>query len=496
MDLASLLALIDGGETPSVEFKIAPPRPAELAERLCGFANGLGGSLIIGVADKTWEVVGVKSPSSAIDTLLQAARLCKPPVRFDPPQPQVIELDEKSLVIAYIPPNNGTLYQAGGVCWIRRGTYTVPLTVPEIEEFLYSRGVMPWETQPVAGATLTDLDMDLVNAYLEQRPARSKQGGRLANREDILLNLGCVVLAKGASGEDILRPTNAGLLLFGLDPQQFLLQAEVVCVLYKPTSGRHQRYADRRILHGTITQQIDQAEAFFNQYIPVAARVEGFHRIDEPDYPIEALREAVVNAVVHRDYSIKGEAVRIFYYPDRVEVHNPGLLMPGLDLQDLQRGIARSKPRNPIIATVLRDYPGGYMERVGSGIRFMIEQMQELGRPRPVFREQGEFLVSFFRDGSQAENLERSQTATFLPNQKQQQGRKRRETGSGESTRPQTKRQQRALKYIQQRGSISERRYRAITGLPANLASRDLEGLHRQGVLKKVSRAQRSYYTF
>ena len=84
-------------------------------------------------------------------------------------------------------------------------------------------------------------------------------------------------------------------------------------MLYKDKIGK-QRFADRRILHGTITQQIDQAEAFFKQYIPVAGRIEGFHRIDEPDYPLEALREAVVNAVVHRDYSLQGEAVRIFYY--------------------------------------------------------------------------------------------------------------------------------------------------------------------------------------
>src|SRR5438270_495469 len=83
---------------------------AELAERICGFANALGGMLIIGVADKTWEVVGVKSFSGTSDALLQAARLCKPTVQFDPPQPQVVEIDEKELVLAHVPPNDGTLY--------------------------------------------------------------------------------------------------------------------------------------------------------------------------------------------------------------------------------------------------------------------------------------------------------------------------------------------------------------------------------------------------
>jgi len=269
----------------------------------------------------------------------------------------------------------------------------------EIEEFLYTQGVLAWETQPVARATIADLDMALVEAYLEQRPSRSKIAGRLNNLEEILLNIGCTTITKDDAGRNVIRPTNAGLLLFGYDPQQFLIQAEVVCVLYKDKTGK-QRYADRRVLQGTITQQIDQAEAFFKQYVPIAAYMDGFHRIDEPDYPLEALREAVVNAVVHRDYSLQGEAVRIFYYQDRIEVHNPGLLMAGIRLDELKEGKVRSKPRNPVIATVLRDFPGGYMERVGSGISFMIDQMRQLGRPDPQFYEQGEFVVIFSRSSA------------------------------------------------------------------------------------------------
>ena len=73
------------------------------------------------------------------------------------------------------------------------------------------------------------------------------------------------------------------------------------------------------------------------------------------------------NAVVHRDYSLTGEAVRLFYYLDRVEIHSPGLLLPGLRLEDLRAGRVPSRPRNPILVSLLRDVPGGYMERLGSG---------------------------------------------------------------------------------------------------------------------------------
>jgi ATP-dependent DNA helicase RecG len=346
-------------------------------------------------------------------------------------------------------------------------------------EALYDRGVLVWETQPVRRATLADLDTNLIEIYLAQRPERSRLAGRLSNRDEILLNIGCATITKDEAQQDIIRPTNAGMLLFGSDPQQFILQAEVVCVLYKDKIGK-QRYADRRILHGTITQQIDQAEAFFRQYVPVAGYMEGFHRIDVPDYPLEALREAVVNAVVHRDYSLPGEAVRVFYYPDRIEIHNPGMLMPGLSLEELRQGKARSKPRNPVLATVLRDFPGGYMERVGSGIMFMIDQMRELGRPDPQFTEQGEFVVTFYRSFP-SEDGEKDTSQMQVPSP----------TAPSSSRK---RRQKLALQYVHTHGFITYDRYQAMTGIPENVAIQDLEALRKQGSLRAIEQKHGGRY--
>ncbi len=94
----------------------------------------------------------------------------------------------------------------------------------------------------------------------------------------------------------------------------------------------------------------------------MGARVEGWKRIDIPEYSLEVLREAVINAVMHRDYSKRGESIRVLYYPDRVEVHSPGLLLPGITVEHMERGEVQSKLRNPILAGLLRDIPG-YMER-------------------------------------------------------------------------------------------------------------------------------------
>jgi ATP-dependent DNA helicase RecG len=167
------------------------------------------------------------------------------------------------------------------------------------------------------------------------------------------VGMGCAVVRDGG---DVV-PTNAGLLFFGYDPQHFIIQGEVVCVLFRETIGAS-RSADRKIVTGTLQDLIDRAEAFLNRYIAVGARVEGWKRIDMPEYSLEVPREAIINAVVHRDYSKCGESIRVFYYPDRVEVHSPGLLLPGITVEQMERGEVQSKLRNPILAGLLRDIPG------------------------------------------------------------------------------------------------------------------------------------------
>jgi ATP-dependent DNA helicase RecG len=119
-----LCELIKGGETLTVEFKIAPPRPIEVAERLCGMANAQGGVLIIGVEDKNFTIVGVSDLHQAKDVILRATRMIQPVLLLDPPEPEVYILDDKQLVVATVLPNRGALYQSSGVCWIRRSTHT------------------------------------------------------------------------------------------------------------------------------------------------------------------------------------------------------------------------------------------------------------------------------------------------------------------------------------------------------------------------------------
>jgi len=485
-----LKMLIKGGETNTVELKLAAPRAVDLAERLCGMANAKGGIVIIGVEDSMHKVVGVPEEriGETMDVILRAARqVIKPELVLDPPEPEVYVLAGKKLLVATIPPTDGPVYQAGGIFWLRQGTQTRALSMAELSEMIYDRGLRDWELEPAYNATMEDMDLEKVKAFIARRSASDRQSGRFKHIERVLVGMRCAVEASGGT----IVPTNAGMLFFGYSSQDHVPQSEVVCVLFRETVGAS-RYADRKLVTGTLQDLIDGTESFLNRYIAVGARIEGWKRIDIPEYSIEVLREAVINAVVHRDYSRRGERVRVFYYPDRVEVHSPGLLLPGITVEQMERGEVQSKLRNPVLAGLLSTLPG-YMEQIGSGVRFMLDETKRLELPAPQFREMSEFIVTF-----------QKAPALRAPEPRLQYQGKTLWEGS-EDSQPEIVVQDRrveqveerliqALKYVQEHGFITNGIYRQLTGVTDRTAHRDLEKLVERGRLKGTGqRAARRY---
>ena len=164
--------LMKGGETTTVEFKVAAPRPVEMAERFCGMANAQGGIIIIGVEDVEHKVVGMPDECMAMtkDVILRAARqIIKPVLVLDPPEPEIYEIDGKQLVVANVPPNNVSVYQSGGIFWVRRGTHTVPLSVSELIEMANDHRLVHRELLLARKAAMNDIDLEKVEAYLRQR---------------------------------------------------------------------------------------------------------------------------------------------------------------------------------------------------------------------------------------------------------------------------------------------------------------------------------------
>lgn len=230
---------------------------------------------------------------------------------------------------------------------------------------------------------------------------------------------------------------------------------------------------------------------FLSRYIAVGSRLEGFKRFDIPEYSLEVLREAVINAIVHCDYSRRGESVRVFCYPDRVEIHSPGSLLPEITVEQMERGDVQSKLRNPTLANLLKDLPG-YMERLGSGIRFMLDETRRLGLPAPHFREVGEFVVTFEKAPALSSSQSQPQYAETLwgetenaqseiPSQNQSDKRERRLTE--------------ALSYVHTHGFITNSIYRELTGISDRTAHRDLETLIERGRLKGVGQKGARKYT-
>jgi ATP-dependent DNA helicase RecG len=485
-----LKMLVKGGETNTVELKLAAPRAVDLAERLCGMANARGGILIIGVEDSTHKVVGVPDEriGETLDVILRAARqVIRPELVLNPPEPEVYMLAGKKLLVATILPTDGPVYQAGGIFWIRQGTQTRALSMAELSEMIYDRGLRDWELEAAYNATMEDIDLEKVQSFIAQRSSSGRQSGRFKDRERVLIGMRCAL--EVSSGTIV--PTNAGMLFFGHSPQDHIPQSEVVCVLFRESVGAS-RYADRKIVTGTLQDVIDNTEAFLNRYIAVGARIEGWKRIDIPEYSIEVLREAVINAVVHRDYSKRGERVRVFYYPDRVEVHSPGLLLPGITVEQMERGEVQSKLRNPVLGGLLSSIPG-YMEQIGSGVRFMLDETKRMGLPAPQFRQMGEFIVTFY-----------SAPALRAP-QPQLQYKGETLWEENEDSLPEIvvqnrhaeqieKRLIQALNYVQEHGFITNGIYRQLTGVTDRTAHRDLEKLVERGRLKGTGqRAARRY---
>lgn len=467
-----LISIIKGGETSRVEFKVAMPRQSEMAERICGLANAQGGYIILGVEDGSLQIVGVGDTGGAVDGLLRAARQIQPSLSFTPTEPEIYELEGKKVVVATVTASVGPVYQASGVFWIRRGSHTIPMSYSEIRDLGNERGADSWEELPGRKATMADLDMERVKQFLALRPPRRQLLNRLDEIEQVLAALGGATRDSGGEW----RPTNAGLLFFGYSPQINIPQSEVVCVLFKNTSGTG-GYTDRRILYGTITELIDGAEIFLNDHLVTGAKIEGWKRLDVPEYPVEALREAVVNAIVHRDYSKTGEVIRIFKYPDRLEIRSPGLLLPGITLQQMEEGTVSSRLRNLKLGNLLRDVPG-YFERIGSGIRFMLEETRRLEMPAPEFREVGEVVVTFRPNP----NLAAIDNIVNLPE------------GRLEEKDEQTRRQTLAMKYLRQHGSITTGEYIKLTGASDRTALRDLNDLVQQGAIRRIGQKRASRY--
>ena len=201
--------------------------------------------------------------------------------------------------------------------------------------------------------------------------------------------------------DGVLHPTLAGLLMFGVYPQIFELQLFIAYLQYYGTTTTEEapsgeRFLDNRKFEGTIKEIIDGAVSYLMASMRKGSLIRGVYRQDVPEYPEVALREAIVNAVAHRDYSqfVRGSHIQVRMFANRLEVENPGGLYGRVTIDKLQEG---QSTRNRLLMHLMEDVH--LVENRGSGIDAMIAAMLERGLPVPVFEDKRtSFLVKFYRE--------------------------------------------------------------------------------------------------
>ncbi len=340
----------------------APWLPADasindLANMLVAIANSEGGTLVL--------KLGEMSAEDTLDRLREAALRVEPILVLPAPY-----MAGEELLTVSVPRGLPHVYSVEGHYVYRREGTNHPLSGPELRRLMIERGELSFEEEPAFHATLDDLDWRAVEAY-----AIRFRIGRESVR-DVMQRRGCL-LRQGAR----FVPTNAGILLFGRAPERFIRGAEITAARFAGEAMGD--VFTRQDITGALPDQIRRAETFLRDNLRRAVQLgSGMAHEAQWEYPMEAVRELVVNAVSHRNYGIQGDGIRLYIFADRLEVTSPGRLPGPVTVQN----IAEERfSRNPIIVQVLSDL--GFIERLGYGVDRVIALMRSQGLPAPEFAE-------------------------------------------------------------------------------------------------------------
>src|SRR3972149_3216882 len=352
---------------------------SRLAAALVSMANTSGGQVILGVSPRSGEVVGVRQPDEAIDKVLQAALLADPPLVL--PIPVSEKVGAYQLVCVTVPEGLPNVYSLDGRYLGREGRQVNPLSARRLRELLMERGVLQFDSESPTDASIDDLDPEKIAEYVAIF-------GQLNSKtpEEVLLRRGC--LRRDQSGS--FHPTYAALLLFGCTPQRWLPNATLLAARFPGVA-----YSDQFIkqeIAGTLPEQLRQAATFLRTNLRSMVRLVGLTHHETLEYPFEAIRELLVNAVAHRDYSLQGDCIHLHIFADRLEVHSPGVLPGPVTLDNL---LEARFSRNAVITQVLADL--GFVERLGYGLDRVVAVLQENGLGPPHFEEvAGTFRVTLY----------------------------------------------------------------------------------------------------
>ena len=390
MTKIEILEMIINGENSGVEFKEEGISTTDLAEEIVAFSNFKGGAILIGVNDEG-SILGVERNDLEEWVMNICRDIVKPAII---PYYEQTKMDEGQIV-AVVKIDQGVskpyYVERGGRkrYLIRVGSTKREATREELGRLFQEAGIVHYDSTPIFGSSIDDLDwLKLKEYFLNTRGVDIEQMKSRINQ--LLVNTELMVRR-----EEKIFPTAAGILLFGKIPQKFLPQSGITAVKFK---GKEMDYGmeDRKEVEGALPVQVEDAIAFVKRNTKVSSDIEteGVKRKDRPEYPVAVIREAVVNAVVHRNYSIVGSKVQLFIFEDRLEIRSPGKLPNAVNLDRIKAGC--SSFRNPILVGFMQHY--GYVEKIGLGIPLkIIKGMIDHNGKMPKFEETDEeFSVTLY----------------------------------------------------------------------------------------------------
>lgn len=367
-----VLALIRQGENSSVEFKSANAHPDSLAREMVAFANTQGGTLLIGVEDDG-QISGL---TDSVDHEARIANIARnninPPINIEP---AIVEMPDGRILMVKVERGRDRPYQTlQNQFLVRVGSTNRTATQGELLRLFQQAGLFHYDATAVQETRLADLNLAALDQYFSQYgfdlTAENDKARILANA-DIMTETG--------------EATVAGLLLFGINPQRYLPYAGISFAHFAGDEVAEE-LIDKQVIEGVLSFQVDSALAVIRNNLQRPSRIQGTRTEDASfQYPDKVFRELLVNAVIHRNYSITGSRIRIQLFTDRIEFISPGRLPNSVSIAKLPMGVSYAV--NPIIVKFMENLR--YMDRLGRGLP-MVWQTARKNQREIRFEEIGE----------------------------------------------------------------------------------------------------------
>lgn len=433
-------------ESQNIEFKVT--WRDEYLKWICGFANANGGTMFIGKGD-TGNVADLKDAKRLLEEIPNKVRdtlgILVDVNLHQTDQGKFLEI----LVEQYPYPVN---YK--GQYHYRSGTTKQELKGAALDKFLLLKKGKRWDGVPVPKFSINDLKQETFDFFRKRafRSQRIDEESLADSNEQLIENL------QLKEGKFLKR---ASILLFHPDPEKYITGAYIKIGFFESDSDL--RFQDE--IHGNLFEQIEKTtELLFTKYIKALISYEGLNRVETYEYPKEGIREALLNAVAHKDYS-GGVSIQISVYEDKLMIWNEGQLPENWTVKNLLEKHA-SRPYNPDIANAL--FRSGYIESWGRGTIKIINECKKAGIPEPVFTyDSNDISVEFRKD---------------IYNEKDLQSLNLNE------------RQVKAVLYVKKKGRLTNKEYQEINNTTDRTALRDLETLIGLNILKRMGEKKGAYY--